>query len=199
MKDLQKKNRRPRLISIDKNLEKQCQKMIDEKKDKNRAYSFSDYVNDLIKKDIITFNNAQEYLQEQEEEINEEDLTKEEKNKYNKNRQIILTYKKLDEVKRDIFYAYKQEKEKIKNFLFDRIVTNIDALLTNHELIKDLLMQEMYKELKIIKECLVNKNELDLIKLCNLNEQEEKYMIHSLRARGRDDLAEKYLEQRKWY
>ena len=55
----------------------------------------------------------------------------------------------------------------------------------------------MFRELRLINECIKNNDEKKLYELCNIYKKEERYLEHLLHIRGREDLIEKYRKNKK--
>jgi len=187
---MKKKGRKQKLIKIDPKLEEVVKKMVEKKKKQDKNYSFSDFINDLLKKEVLSFNEVEEYENDKIEIIeDDEELTKQDKKEFNNKRLYRVMFNKLDLVKKGIFENERQERENVKKLLYEQSIKEINALLTNHEKIKDKVMKAMHEELKMIKQYILQKDWVNLFKVCNIKEREDKYLIHLLKKRGREDIV----------
>lgn len=199
---LKKRGRKSKLIRIDPELEKKVIDLVALKKKKDKYYSFSDYVEDAIKKDMVEYAEGEERIEDLKgiEELPEDiEFEKEQKKEFNKTKITEILYGKLALVKKSVFKAERSSSIKIKKLLYVTITSQIDALLTNHEKVKNKLLQQMYSELKEIKGAIQSEDYFTLAKVCNLKEQENGYLIHLLRKKGRDDIVELLFKNSTFY
>ncbi len=202
MVKLKKRGRKSKLIRIDPELEKKVIDLVALKKKKDKYYSFSDYVEDAIKKDMVEYAEGEERIEDLKgiEELPEDiEFEKEQKKEFNKTKITEILYGKLALVKKSVFKAERSSSIKIKKLLYVTITSQIDALLTNHEKVKNKLLQQMYSELKEIKGAIQSEDYFTLAKVCNLKEQENGYLIHLLRKKGRDDIVELLFKNSTFY